>query len=255
MKTKSLLIVALLAMASSVSAQFANTNTSSGGNNMRNIDTNGWQKVYVSYNPLKMIMDVESADDVNMTGFSLGYSKGYSISKDFPLFAEAGIEATYAFNTVDKEDRKDLETDSNGDLEMKTTYFSVTVPVNLAYKFTLAEKNISIVPYFGVNLKGNIIGKSKKDFVNFKESYNYDTEKEYWEAAEEDGDRQETNWFDKKEAGSKDAQWKRIQFGWQLGVGLYYNQIYVGVGYSKDFSELCKKTKVSKTSITLGYTF
>lgn len=252
MKTKSLLIVALLAMASSVSAQFANTNASSGGNNMRSIDTNGWQKVYVSYNPLKMVTDVQGADDWDFTAFSLGYSKGYSISKDFPLFAEVGIEATYAFNTMDKEDMEDLETDNNGDLEMKTTYLSATVPVNLAYKFTLAEKNISIVPYLGINLKGNIIGKSKKEFVDFEGNSWCETEKEYWDDEDKSPD---TNWFDKKEAGSKDAQWKRIQFGWQLGIGLYYNQIYVGFGYSKDFSELCKKTKVSKTSITLGYTF
>ena len=45
MKTRSLLLVALLAIASSVSAQFANTNVSSSGNNMRSVDTEGWEKV------------------------------------------------------------------------------------------------------------------------------------------------------------------------------------------------------------------
>lgn len=251
-KTKFFLLIALLAMVSSVSAQFANTNASAGGNKMRSIDTDGWQKVYVSYNPIKAIMDIKGADDMDFTGFSLGYSKGYSISKDFPLFAEVGVEGTIAFNTMDKDDDEGLET-GYGDLEAKTTSLSVSVPVNLAYKFTVAEKNLSIVPYIGVNLKGNIIGKTKREFVDFEKGYYYESEQEFWE--DNEGLQEETNWFDKKEAGSKDSQWKRVQFGWQLGIGLYYNQVYVGVGYSKDMSELCKKTKVSKTSITLGYTF
>lgn len=254
MKTKSLLLVALLAIASSVSAQFANTNVSSSGNKMRSVDTEGWEKVYASYNPLKIVSDSKNGIDRDFTAFSLGYSKGYSISKDFPLFAEVGVEATYGFNTLDKddEDMEHLET-YYGDLEVKNTYLSVNVPINLAYKFTLAEKNISIVPYVGVNLKGNIIAKSKMDFVDFDDDGYYDSEKEFWE--DYDDMKQEMNMFDKKDVGSKDAQWKRVQFGYQLGIGLYYNQIYVGVGHSKDMSELCKKVKMSKTSITLGYTF
>lgn len=67
--------------------------------------------------------------------------------------------------------------------------------------------------------------------------------------------REESNLFDKKETGNKDDTWKRFQMGWQLGVGLYYNQLYVGVGYGKDITELCKKTKIGTTSITLGYSF
>ena len=59
----------------------------------------------------------------------------------------------------------------------------------------------------------------------------------------------------KKEVGGKDNQWKRFQMGWQVGVGLTYNSLYVGVGYAKDFMELCRKTKVGTATITLGYTF
>ena len=63
------------------------------------------------------------------------------------------------------------------------------------------------------------------------------------------------NNFDKKDTGSKDSQWKRFQMGWQIGIGLNYNKLYVGVSYGKDITELCKKTKLSTTSITLGYNF
>ena len=246
---KSFLAIALLAIAGSASAQFANANASASTSNkvVNSADTDGWQKIYASYNPMKIVTDVSGADDTNYTAFSLGYSKGFSIAKDLPLFVEAGVEATYAFNTMDKEDDKSL--DIYYEMERKTTYLSVNVPVSLAYKFSLSNKNISIVPYLGINLKGNIIGKSKLEIVEDRED-----EEEFWDDYE-DSIRKETNWFDKKEAGSKDNQWKRFQFGWQLGVGIHYNQVYVGVGYGKDFNELYKKAKVSKTSITLGYSF
>jgi len=55
--------------------------------------------------------------------------------------------------------------------------------------------------------------------------------------------------------GDKDYTWKRFQMGWQVGVGLNYNSLYIGVGYTKDFIELCKKTKMGYASITLGYNF
>lgn len=252
---KSVLAIAILAMAGSASAQFANSNAAApASKTTRSVDTNGWQKLYVSYNPYKIVSDVSGSDDIDMTAFSLGYSKGFSIAQDLPLFVEAGIEATYAFKTLD-----DNITYSNVELEQKMTYLSATVPVNLAYKFSVPAKNLSIVPYVGVNLKGNIIGKLKKNIVSDLEKSSYDTEKEFWKAYENKDANpprlQEMDYFDKKETGNKDTQWKRVQFGWQLGIGIHYNQVYVGLGYSKDLSELCKKQKVSKTSITLGYSF
>lgn len=252
------LSVCLLAVATTASAQFANSNASSSSTSSRSIDTDGWDRISVSFNPMKMVYDAEGADDISFTGFSLGYTKGFSIAKQIPLFIEAGINATYAFNTQDSEDNDGLEhlKDQGYDMELKTTLFSLNIPVNLAYKFSLTNSDLSIVPYLGVNFRGNIIGKSKYKLADgLGEDFPYDSEKEFWEDFEEEFSKQDTNNFDKKETGSKDATWKRFQMGWQIGVGLNYKQLYVGVGYGKDFTELCKKTKIATTSITLGYNF
>lgn len=243
MKTMRILFVmALLAVTGSVSAQFANSSsTASSTSATKSVDTNGWQKVYVSYTPTKFITDVTGTDDTSLTGFTFGYAKGFSIAKDLPVFIEAGINATYAFNSDLDEESNFIGNYTGDDFDTKMTYLAVSVPVNLMYKVPLKE-NISLTPFIGLNLKGNIIGKTKV-------SYNGDNE--YYE---EDDDT-ETNFFDKKDVSDKDNRWKRVQLGWQIGVGLNYNQVYVGLSYSKDLSELCKKVKISTYSITLGYNF
>lgn len=43
--------------------------------------------------------------------------------------------------------------------------------------------------------------------------------------------------------------------GWQIGVGLDYNNLHVGLGYTKDIMELCKKVKTSSVMVSLGYNF
>lgn len=260
MKTmKFCLAITLLSITTVASAQFTNSNSSSAmPTTSRNLDTNGWSRVSVSYNPIKIVRDYKDADDQNATGFSIGYTKGFSIAREFPLFVEIGINGLYAFNTIDAEDDDNLKNlEKQGfDIERKTTLFSLNIPVNLAYKFSINNSALSIVPYLGINLKGNIIGKAKHKLTSDLENSVYTSEKEFWEAFEESGyGKEDTNMFDKKDTGSKDYTWKRFQMGWQIGVGLNYNQLYVGIGYGKDLTELCKKTKIGTTSITLGYNF
>lgn len=233
MKTmKFYLAACLLAMTTAASAQFANSNASSSkSTNSSSANTDGWQRVFVSYNPSKIVYDVKDADDLSVTGFSFGYTKGFSISNSIPLFVETGINGLYGFH-------KDEEGDDEESYEVKSTLFSLNIPVNLAYKFSIPNSNITIVPFLGINLKGNIIGKEKL-------TYSYDGESE----------EEEYNFFDKDDMGSDDATWKRFQIGWQIGVGANFNQLYVGLSYGKDITELCKKTKIATTSITLGYNF
>ena len=158
MKTmKFYLAVCLLALTGTASAQFANSKALSSSSSTRNTDTNGWQRVTVSYNPTKIISDYEGADDLSINGFSIGYTKGFSIAKEFPLFVEASVNATYSFG---KEDYDDLGFDEDI-LERKTNLFSLNIPVNIAYKFSLPNGKVSIVPYIGINFRGNIIGKQK----------------------------------------------------------------------------------------------
>lgn len=253
METMKLYLSAFLMLAATTaSAQFANSNASSVSNTSRNADTNGWQRISVSYNPTKIVYDYDGVDDLSVNGFSFGYTKGFSIAKEFPLFVEVGANATYSFG---KEDYDDLGLEEDI-LERKTNLFSLNIPVNLAYKFSLPNGKVSIVPYLGVNFRGNIIGKQKYNLTIDSNELGF-SEDEFWKEMEQkvEGFKQEVDMFDKKDTGSKDYTWKRFQMGWQIGVGLNYNQFYFSVGYGKDFTELCKKTKVATTSITLGYSF
>lgn len=89
----------------------------------------------------------------------------------------------------------------------------------------------------------------------------YDSEDEFWEDLEESAEdydiefKQSMNMFDKDDAGGKKNTWKRFQMGWQIGVGLDYNKLHVGLGYTKDFMELSKKLKTSSVLVSLGYNF
>lgn len=241
--------VCLLGMATSASAQFANASNSSSS---ASADTEGWKRVTVSYVPMKAVVDIDGADDMKFNGFAVGYAQGFSISNSLPLFVEGGINALFGFNKQDGEDCELNAYYGDNDFEQKTTVFSLSIPVNLVYKFAIPNSDFSIAPFVGVTFRGNIIGKSKYNFIGNLDEWGVDSESELWEEAEA---RQETNWFDKEEAGSKDAQWKRFQMGWQVGVGVNYKQFHFAASYGKDFMELCKKVKVATPYITLGYNF
>ena len=135
MKTMKLyLTCCLLAIVTSVSAQFANSsnNVSASSSSGRNIDTNGWNRLSVSVNPMKITTDIKGGDDFNMTGFSLGYTKGFSIAKQIPLFLEVGINARYAFKKLNKEDIDSLKGLGGFEKERKISPFSLDVSLNIS---------------------------------------------------------------------------------------------------------------------------
>ena len=258
---KILATVLMLASATTTSAQFvnsgSNTTTSSGS---RNVDLTGWNRITISYNPTTITMDYKGSEDLKMNGFSIGYAKGFNIAKQIPLFLETGVNAQFATKKLDSEEIEDtgLGTSSIGgyEVECKFTSMNLNIPINLAYKFTFNNGNTSLVPYAGVNIKFNVIGKSKYNLSGELDETRYENEDEFWEYIEENNEdvKQNSNMFDKKDVG-KDYQWKRFQMGWQIGLGLYHNQFYVGVGYTKDFTELFKKAKVGYANISVGYSF
>lgn len=267
MKKMKLFFVVLMAFITlKGSAQFVNSSNnpqgktaSSNVNISHKTDLNGWDRISVSFTPTKIITDVKGAENYNLTGFSIGYEKGFSIANNIPLFIETGGNIQYAFKNFDNEDLEDTNLKIEGipyETKMTISTLNLKVPVNLAYKLSLG--NVSIIPYVGINFKINLLAKAKYSLEDSDDLNSiYDSEDEYWESLEEREDRnlQELNLFDKKDTGSKDSQWKRFQMGWQIGVGLDYNKLHVGIGYGKDFMELYKKTKTSAVAITLGYNF
>lgn len=56
-------------------------------------------------------------------------------------------------------------------------------------------------------------------------------------------------------AAGKENYWKSFQIGWQSGLRLYINKVYIGVSYAKDFPDENKNPHVHECSVHLGYCF
>lgn len=253
---KFLAVAALLAVATSASAQFTNSTSRSSSSS---VNTDGWSTIWVEWNPSTFKYDVKGADNESFTGLSLGYSQAFSVTKSIPLFAEVGLGVQYSFKTHDLGEEYDLDEDDYEymDPKQKFSLISAKVPVNLIYAFQIPNSSISILPFVGVNLRYNISGKMKTqwnlsdDMIDYLEDYYGKDWEEY--SGLEDTD---ANLFDKKDMGSSDATWKRFQIGYQVGLkARINNSLLLGISYGSDFSEIYKKAKISTTSVTIGYTF
>lgn len=276
MKKVRLFLMAFMSLvAVSASAQFVNsgnksqtaTTSSFNSGSSYKVDLNGWDRVTVSFSPLKYITDIKGEDGFNMTGFSLGYEKGFSIAKNLPIFVATGVNMQYAFKSLDHEDLSEAIGSycsvswNGGNYDLKASYstLNLKVPVNLAYKFTFGD--VSLIPYAGLNFKLNLLGKMKFALDDSDDLPEGSSEEDLWDDLKDYNDfSQSTNLLDKKEmednlGADKDQVWKRFQMGWQIGVGLDYNNLHVGLGYTKDIMELCKKVKTSSVMVSLGYNF
>lgn len=223
---------ALLAVSVTASAQF--TNYSKGGSSSA-VNTNGWGTFYLQWNPSSFKTDAKGADDQSFTGFSVGYNQAFSISKNTPLYVEAGAALQCSYYSEDLEDDEIEYT-------QKFNMFSAKIPVSLMYKFDLPNSNVSLVPLAGVDFRINFSGKIKNEVSYEDDYYYYELEEEY-------------DPFDKKDMGKSNV-WDRLQIGWHIGVNAHFGENWLlGLSYGSDFSEIAKKVKISTTSVTLGYRF
>lgn len=246
MRTRNIIAAAALMLGTaSAQAQFANQQKGTG------IGSDGWNTVWVEYNPSAFITSVKGADNQSFTGLSAGYSRTFGISSSHPLFVEAGVGLQYSFNSISlKEEYEDYLDEDDFDPKLKTTLFSAKVPVNLMYAWQIPNTNISLLPFVGVQLRYNLSGKQKFEYNFSGDEDDYG----YYYYDDDDFADEEYDVFDKDDMD--DGAWKRFQIGWQAGVKARINDKFlVGLSYGTDFSEIAKKTKIGAGAITLGYTF
>lgn len=198
---KKMMTLAFAAMLSlSASAQLISSNT------LTREKSNGYSRFDVSYNSLSFDKDI----DESCSGVSLSWAKGSPISSTAPLFVEVGFGATYAWKskseTVEYYRYK-------YDMETKTTFASIQVPVNLVYKYEVVD-GLTLSPYAGLYLRGNLLAETK---------------------VEVNGNSEKHNWFDSYEDGGYKA--KRLSLGWQIGIGVEYSKLYAGISYGSDFTK------------------
>ncbi|MDO4929794.1 MAG: outer membrane beta-barrel protein [Bacteroidales bacterium] len=217
---KYFLTAALAVLATGASAQFTNGGSGSASSSGLVKDCTPYNRLYVSYNP-------QTIEEIDLTGFTVGYTHGISVSESWPVFVELGARLNYSFKNEDME---------SGYGEWKYKYMNVAVPVNVAYKLTMPNGKLSITPYLGLTFKYNIKATCKNDYEDNSYLEDY-----------------ETDYFDKDDMG--DDKWKRFQVGWQIGAGLSYNALYVGLHYGSDFGEITDEVNTSNWGLTVGVNF
>lgn len=224
MKKLLILLVGALMSAAPTFAQFSNTggsSPSSGGSLVK--DCNPYDRIGIEYLNRTISYDGSSDDDQSTNGVGIYYLHGISLSKDLPLFLEIGGKLDVGFWSDTYEGYYE-------DFDTKLTTMSLSVPVNLAYKLSFGNGDFSILPYLGLNFRGNILAKQK---------------------FEGDGEDETIDLFDKDDVG-KDEAWKRFQLGWHIGAGFNYKQFYLGLSYGTDFIKIAKKTSTGTFAVGIG---
>lgn len=208
--------------------------------NLLSIDNkkNGWNTLWIEYNPIKLKYDISGLSDDSPTGFSIGLSKAYSINKKSSLYLEPGISIQY-----------DYFSDSSPSDTAALSYYhlSTKIPINFLYHIEVTNSNIILLPFAGVTFRYNLLG-----IINMKEYSSLNTNRLKASITYD-----LFNDSDMKKSGLLDGKpWKRFQVGWQIGLkSRIGNNFIVGVSYGKDFSEIAYKTTVQTTTISMGYCF
>ena len=220
-----------------------------------------YSRIFVSYSPMSFSGDASKSydsDDEELDnpfsntagGFTLGWLGGWSISKTMPLYIEGGLNIKYnhwsdEISDGDSGTYYGSNTYSWSEtVKSSMTFLSLNVPINISYNYSIpGVDGLSIAPYLGLHLTGNIIGSAKAEweyesYTNGKLDYS-------------DGGDEDRNFFDEDDMG-KDNTANRFQIGWQIGVGLNYKKLYLGVGYSSEFTEYAKKLNTGGVTLTLG---
>ena len=247
MKTKLFVVASMLIMGMSSFAQSS-------------ID--GWNTIYLQWNPSTFVPD--KGDSESFTGLSVGYNKAFSISQNIPLFFEVGLGAQYSFYTKDLTEgvaeALGVKTAALGAVmrsEEKVKMFSAKVPVSLAYAFHIPETKLTLIPYLGLDLRCNIIGRASAKYnltsAGLEQLLQAGFTKQ--EINENLADK-DLDLFDKNDMGSDAATWNRLQVGWHVGLNARINdQFLIGASYGTDLSEIAQKVNIYTASLTVGYCF
>ena len=234
-KFKCLLTAMLLACSTASFAQFTN----GGGGGGVSSDVEAWKGLRFSYDrTFAKYDDGEDSEDQNYNGFSVGYVQSFKIAKKLPIFFETGLGLNYARWSEEDEYYKEMYDEKVTDAE---NHLGLTIPLNFVYGVKINDM-LTIKPYTGFYLRVNLLAKATR------KADNKDLQ-EFFE--EEEMDSQ--NLFDSVDDGG--ADYKRCQFGWQIGATLDINKFNVGIGYALDFNEVCEDTMTSKFAVTVGMNF
>lgn len=262
MRKMLLAVVAFFTMATTASAQFVQSNASapaSSGNIFASMPTDGYNRVYFSYNPVSASWSESASSNKKIIplnhGLTLGYLRGSNIIKSLPLFVEYGANFQWLFgdSKVPYYDEYGDEFKGNNNLNM----FSINIPVNVALRLSFMNNELSVTPYLGLNGRINLGGFMKMPVAKEDDetiSCKYDLFSDEDEIEEVDENEFST--------GMGDGALKRFQIGFNCGVTLSYKAYSIGIGYVADFNNIVDPdvddpvtAKLGVTTISVGYNF
>ncbi|MBO5801072.1 MAG: hypothetical protein J6R16_02220 [Alistipes sp.] len=242
------LVIAMMAMATSASAQFVQSgannqskNDNQRGNFFSQMSTDNYSRIYVGYNPTKIKWEDNQSELEKLFplkhGVSLGYIYGANVVDSLPLYLEFGGNFQYSFGKEEIED--DYES-----IKYKLNMYSLNVPVNLAFRFGFNDNKVEITPYLGLNFRVNLAGNMKTE---------YEIEDDYY--GESYSESIEVKLFDDSYEEMSDSAFKRFQVGFNVGVNFAFSGFNIGVGYTTDFNEISYDGKLGVTTISVGFAF
>lgn len=211
-------------------------------------DKNSAERIIKSYSRYSAGYDnfhvsAAGSDGTGYDGFYVEWViQGTPLSKTSPLFLEWGLR----FNG-------EYYSDSAEKSKQSTNVYTVGIPLNITYHFSLGDTGAKLAPYAGVNFKVHVSGESKYTYktlltTTVGEGTRFET------TSTKEIDKTDTlNLFSKDDMG--EGAWKRFQMGWQIGVNLEIKRFVIGLGYGTDFVKLAKRTNTSNFTVGIGINF
>jgi len=193
---KLIAVITVLSFAFAANAQIVRSSSTSVGK----ANVAGYSRVFATYSPAKVSVEGVS---LNLNSIQLGYLRGIPVAT-VPVYFETGGIVEYGFSGND------------------FSGLRLHIPLNLAYVLSLGD-GLSLSPYAGLHLTGNVIAKSGNEDMFSSEGVN------------------------------------RFQLGFQAGIGFSYSSLYLGVGYLGDILSFTNSSyfnsKIGGLTLTLGLNF
>ena len=153
-----------------------------------------------------------------LQGARLSYTHIFELTERAPIFLETGALFQYA-----KVDNVDVYMGKDVRSEYSLGYLSV--PVYLGYHFNIGETGLSVAPKVGLAAYYNMLANF--DVMMKDKTFDID-------------------WFD-------DANAKRFNIGWQVGLDVAFKKLVLAVTYGQDFNNFIDNTTVAVGNAELDF--
>lgn len=195
-----------------------------------------FNRIRLEFNPSTMSYHGQNSDlgKITVTGFTLGYEYGLSLSEWNECYLVTGAKLQYNYKSKVRPYRISQQFVNT---RITDRIMDVRIPVNFMYRFRLNDV-LSIEPYAGLNATCYLFGKEKIELAG--------TIEENLNIFDED-DMKEYGW---------DERHNRFLVGWQAGADLLISGAFtVGFSYGTDFTDFGNESHWTHWSLGVGFCF